>query len=253
MKKLLAIAAVAMASMAVYAQESPVKEDNTPKKNDFTAAVTLEYNSYANIEAQSDLLSVYEAKAMTQNWTDKKLMVGLEFGWFMNQNWKLEFGGGLSFSNHPGYTAVEGSAIEGDYEPGEGSIPSYRAVADEQVFAYRVFLGTDRYFRVKSVKNLTWYMGIRANFSYAQDQKKYDEVTSMGKTVAETWNLGGSYQMGVDYFVLPSLFVGASIAPFTYSYNVTSYRPQDGLKPLKADSHYFGFLAAPTVKVGFKF
>lgn len=252
MKKLLATAAIAVASMAVYAQESPVKEDNTPKKNDFTVAVTLEYNNFANIDAQSDMLTVYEAKAMTQNWTDKELMVGLEMGWFMNENWKLEFGGGLSFSNHPGKTGVMGTVEPGDeYEP--GMIPTYRAVADEHVFNYKVFVGADRYFRCQSIKNLAWYMGIRVNYSYGQDKKNYDDVYSMGRTIAETFNIGAGYQMGIDYFVLPGMFVGAQVTPVAYTFNRTSYRPQDGLAALKADSHFFGFLAAPTVKLGFKF
>ena len=38
-----------------------------------------------------------------------------------------------------------------------------------------------------------------------------------------------------------------------YTYNMTTLKPQEGLSNLDADSHNFGFLAAPTVKVGFKF
>ena len=82
---------------------------------------------------------------------------------------------------------------------------------------------------------------------------KYDEYVSMGKSVGETWNLRGSLTVGVDYFVLPAMYVGAQIDPLAYTYNMTTYKPQEGLGSLKADSHNFSMLAAPTVKVGFRF
>ena len=34
---------------------------------------------------------------------------------------------------------------------------------------------------------------------------------------------------------------------------MTTYKPQEGLSNLDADSHNYNFLAAPTLKIGFKF
>ena len=75
----------------------------------------------------------------------------------------------------------------------------------------------------------------------------------MGRSIGETWNLRGAITMGVDYFVLPAMYVGAQIDPFAYTYNMTTYKPQEGLSNLDADSHNYNFLAAPTIKIGFKF
>ena len=134
-----------------------------------------------------------------------------------------------------------------------GEIPNYRAVASAQSFAYNVSAGVDRYFNIKRVPNLMWYTGVRVGFAYGENEMKYDEETSMGKSVAESWNLRGALTIGVDYFVLPALYVGAQIDPFAYTYNKTTYNPQAGLGDLSADSHNYSVLAAPTLKIGFKF
>ncbi|MCE8577492.1 hypothetical protein K0E76_22615, partial [Bacteroides fragilis] len=114
-----------------------------------------------------------------------------EGGWFFKDQWKLNLGGGVSFTNNPGYPAVPGT-IDENTEIGDGSIPNYRAVADAQSFAYNVSAGVDRYFNIKRVPNLMWYTGVRVGFAYGENEMKYDEETSMGKSVAESWNLRGA-------------------------------------------------------------
>jgi len=203
-KRLLVLAVLPMLCLAVNAQNS--SKDNTPKKGDFTVAATVGYNSYTNVTAPSGLLTDYEVRALSTNWADKKLMVGFEGGWFFKDQWKLNLGGGVSFTNNPGYPAVPGTID-----------------------------------------------GIRVGFAYGENEMKYDEETSMGKSIAESWNLRGALTIGVDYFVLPALYIGAQIDPFAYTYNKTTYNPQAGLGDLSADSHNYSVLAAPTFKIGFKF
>lgn len=253
-KRLLLLAVMPMMCLAVSAQEASCKKDFTPKKGDFTLAATVGYNSYASVTALPGTMANYEVAALSTDWSDKKLMVGFEAGWFFNDLWKLNLGGGLNFTNNPGYSAVPGTMDENaSAEDNMGEIPGYRAVADAQTFSYNVFAGVDRYFKMKKVPNLMWYTGLRVGMAYAQNQMKYDEYESMGKSVGETWNLRGSLTMGVDYFVLPAMYVGAQIDPFSYTYNMTTYKPQEGLSNLDADSHNFSFLSAPTIKIGFKF
>lgn len=256
-KKLLLLAVMPMMCLAANAQEKSCSKDFTPKKGDFTLAATVGYNSYASVTAPSGLLTDYEVAALSTNWSDKKLMVGFEAGWFFKDLWKLNLGGGLNFTNNPGYSAVPGTIDDtnrgNSVEDNMGEIPNYRAVANAQSFSYNVFAGVDRYFKIKKVPNLMWYTGVRVGMAYAQNQMKYDEYETMGKSVGETWNLRGAITMGVDYFVLPAMYVGAQIDPFCYTYNMTTYKPQEGLSNLDADSHNFSLLAAPTIKIGFKF
>ncbi len=251
--RLLLLAVMPMVCLTANAQHGG-KKDFTPKKGDFTLAATVGYNSYASVSALPGTMANYEAAALSTDWSDKKLMVGFEAGWFFKDLWKLNLGGGLNFTNNPGYSAVPGTMDENaSAEDNMGEIPGYRAVADAQSFSYNVFAGVDRYFKMKNVPNLMWYTGLRVGMAYAQNQMKYDEYESMGKSVGETWNLRGAVTMGVDYFVLPAMYVGAQIDPFSYTYNMTTYKPQEGLSNLDADSHNFSFLSAPTIKIGFKF
>lgn len=255
-KKLLLLAVMPMMCLSMTAQEKSVSKDYTPKKGDFTVALTLGYNSYASVSALPSYQTDYEAMALSTNWSDKKLMVGFEAGWFFNDLWKLNLGGGLNFTNNPGYSAVPGTIDAGaNYSPEElmGEVPNYRAVADAYSFSYNVFAGVDRYFKMKNVPNLMWYTGLRIGTAYGLNEMKYDEPEAMGKSTAETWNLRVSATVGVDYYLLPALYVGAQIDPFGYTYNMTSYKPQEGLGTLDADSHNYSLLAAPTLKVGFKF
>jgi hypothetical protein len=255
-----------MTLMAHAQQQEAAPSTFTPQKGDFTVAATLEYNSYASVTALSGLLTDYEAAALPTSWADKKLMVGLEGGWFVNDLWKLNLGGGLSFTNNPGYPAVTGTidsssqatkdAATGSASAAEanmGEIPNYRAVANAQRFDYRLFTGVDRYFKIAKTPNLMPYVGARVGFVYSMNEMRYDEYETMGSSVAEGFNLQGALVAGADYFVAPGMYVGAQVSALSCIYNLTSYRPQEGLASLQADSFTYGVLAAPTIKIGFKF
>ena len=153
-KRLLVLAVLPMLCLAVNAQNC--SKDNTPKKGDFTVAATVGYNSYTSVTAPSGLLTDYEVRALSTNWADKKLMVGFEGGWFFKDQWKLNLGGGVSFTNNPGYPAVPGTIDDSNKnnsaDENMGEIPNYRAVADAQSFAYNVSAGVDRYFNLYSIK-----------------------------------------------------------------------------------------------------
>lgn len=249
--RLLVSAVIPMLCLAAHAQEC--KKDYAPKKGDITLALTVGYNSYASVSANSVSPTYVANAAQTINWSDQKLMVGFEAGWFVSDNWKLDLGGGLSFTNNPGYTGTPGMDNVDGIDNTIPGLPEYRAVADAQTLSYNVYAGIDRYFGISSVPNLKWYLGVRGGASFCQNQQKYDEPQSMGKMVGQTWNLQGAIAAGVDYYLLPALYIGAQINPFCYTYNKTTYKVQDGLKPSEADSHNFNLLAAPTLKLGFKF
>lgn len=248
--KIIVSAVLPMMCLSVAAQE---RSDNTPQKNNFTVAATLGYNSFTNVTALPGNLSNYEAAASTATWNDKKIMVGLEVGYFISDAWKLNLGGGLNFSHNPGYADRPGTIDEFSGDDTLGDIPNYRAVASQYNCNYDVALGLDRYFRAGNIRNLMWYTGLKVGFAYALNEKKYDEWTAMGKSVGETWSLRAGVAIGVDYYVLPALYVGFAVQPFAYSYNMSNFKPQEGLASLKADSHTYSILASPTLKIGFKF
>lgn len=249
-RRLLMSALLPMTCLCAAAQQG---EDNTPAKGDFTVAATLGYNSYTEATALPGNLTDYEAAAFATDWSKKKLTVGFEAGYFVSDKWKLSLGGGINFTHNPGYADKPGTMTLGmSGEDMVGEIPSYRAVASQYSCTYNVAAGLDRYFST-SVKNLMWYGGVRVGMAYSLNEQKYDEWTAMGKSVGESWSLRGALTIGADYYVMKGMYVGASVDPFAYTYNMTSFRPQEGLARLSADSSNFAILAAPTVKIGFRF
>lgn len=251
-KKIIILAVLPLLALAAIAQEKKECAAMTPRKGDFTVAVTAGYNSYTSVSALSGLQTNYEAAALSTNWSDKALMIGVEGGWFFKDLWKLSIGGGINFANNPGYTGVPGS-VDASEEAGDGTLPNYRAVADASTFSYQVFAGVDRYFALKQAPRLMPYVGIRVEFNYCLNEKKYDEAETMGKSIGEAWNLRGALTCGADYYLLPTLYAGVQVDFFSYTYCMTTYKPQEGLANLSADSHSYSLLAAPTIKIGFKF
>ena len=249
-KKLFILTVASLLGFTVYCQNST--EGNGPVKGDVAISGTVGYNSYVGKNAPSGLLNSYENAALSTDWFDSKLMIGIEGQWFFTNNWALRLGGGLGFTNQPGYPAKPGT-VDANSEAGDGSIPDYRAVGNGQNLKYNVYTGFDRYFQSKKVANLYFHAGILAGFAYGLNQVKFDEETSMGKSTGEAFNIRGALNCGVDYYVLPGMFIGLEVCPLAYTYNMTTIKPQTGLSNLSADSHNFAFLSAPTLKVGFKF
>ena len=245
--KFIWMAAVPLLCVSAHAQDCC----KSPKKGDITVAVTVGYNSYTDLKAQPGNLTDYQLEAVSASWNDKKLMVGIEGGWFFSDLWKLTLGGGLSFHTNPGYSSVPGT-VDGDSEPGDGSIPNYGSVAEQDGLQLNVFTGVDRYFKT-NINGLMPYVGVRMGYAYGRNTSKWDDDTMMGQSVGESFNVRGSATIGVDYFLSRGFYVGAQVDPFSYTYNKSTLRPQEGLANLEANSHHIGVLAAPTLKVGFKF
>lgn len=247
LRKLIILAVVPMLCLSANAQ----KEDRGPKQGDFTVAATVSYNSYTSMKAPAGNLTDYSLQAVSTNWNDKQLMVGIEGGWFFSDLWKLTLGGGLSITSNPGYAPVPGT-IDENTTAGDGSIPNYAAVASQSDIQFNVFTGVDRYFKTK-VCGLMPYVGVRVGYAYGRNSAFADDEEWMGKSIGESFNIRGAATMGVDYFLTDAFFVGAQVDPFAYTYNKSTVKPQAGLGNLEANSNNFSVLAAPTIKVGFKF
>lgn len=248
MKKILTIVTLSLLCVAgVKAQEL--------KKGDITVAVTVGYNQYNDINAFTNSTQPnYEAAAMEALTFNSPLAIGIEGNWFIKKDLALRFGGGLGYSYKPGYNALPGT-VNDNLSPDDnlGEIPGYRAVGNASSLRWNIFAGLNKYWALNAVPQLHFFVGGQAGFSYGLNQIKFNEETSMGISVGEGWTARISASVGVDYYVAPSFFIGFEVQPVQYAYNVTGFRPQDGLSVLQGDSHNFALLAAPTLKIGFKF
>lgn len=237
--KLLILAALPLISLTASAQKAP-------QKGDFTVALTMGYNNSTMKSADPSNWNSYSVSALSTNWNDKGLAVGIEGGWFFHDLWKVSLGGGMNITKKPGYTGIEGTGSE------FGDIPTYNTVADESYLQFTVTAGVDRYLKT-NVDGLMPYGGVRIGYAYGRNTKFWDDADFMGKSIGESFNLKSALTVGVDYFLTESIFVGAQVYPFAYTYNRTLIKPQEGLGNWAGNSHNFGILAEPTFKVGFKF
>ena len=95
-------------------------QEKGPKKGDFTVAATVSYNSNVMKNAEPGNWTDYNVAAASTNFSDQKLSVGVEGGWFFSDLWKLNLGGGMNISKHPGYSAVPGTYDPAQDEIGDG-------------------------------------------------------------------------------------------------------------------------------------
>lgn len=239
--------AVLLSGLTAHAQT----QQRGARQGDFTFGVTAGYNSSVMLSAKPGNQTSYSTSALSTNWNDKTLAVGVEIGWFFVDLWRLNFGGGFNITQTPGYPPVNGTYDENS-EPGDGSIPSYEGVAAKTTMQYSAHLGVDRYFDI-GVEGLYPYLGIKGGFAYGFEAASMDDETWTGKSVSEAYNIRGALTFGTDYFITQAFFIGASVDVFAYTYNFTVIKPQEGLAGLAADSHNFSALAAPTIKIGFVF
>ena len=239
-------AVLLLAGTAAQAQERGANQ------NDLTFAVTAGYNASVMQEAQPGNDYTYSLTAPSTNWNDKSLGIGVELGWFFVDLWRVNVGGGFSFTNTPGYPGVPGTFDFPGSELGDGSIPEYEAVVNRNTMQFNVSLGFDRYFRT-GVDGLLPYVGIKAGYAYGQDIAFKDDETWMGQSAGEAFNIRGAVTVGVDYYFTEAFFIGASVDPFAYTYCYTMVKPQAGLGALAADSHNYSAFAAPTIRIGFCF
>ena len=240
LRKLIILAVAPMMCLAASAQ------DNTPKKGDFTVAATVGANAYTNQNAVSGA-GTYDISLESQSidLASQKWMIGIEGGWFFHDLWKVTLGGGMNISTKPGYDAVEGATDAG--------LPGYNYVLNESTVQFNVYTGVDRYFdNLLNVDNLLPYAGVRLGYAYGRNSAQGD-ASWYGKSIGESFNIRTALTVGLDYFVNETFFVGVQVDPFAYTYNRCTLKPQEGIRNLEADSNNFSFIAAPTLKIGFKF
>lgn len=241
-------------------------------------AVTAGSNSHLSLNAQSGMLTSYQAMPLSVDWTDKALGLGIEGSLIFCDRWKLDLGGSLSGWNVPPRAMVPGtysttpqvadipsssegldphSTKGGSSESGSeyvmGEVPTYDAVNMQHKLNYTVYIASSYYFRIQNAPCLRPYLGLRFQASYAAASLREQDFESMGRSTAEAYTLASGVLFGVDYYFGRNFFVGASVEPFRYTYGVVAYRPQEGLSLAAADTHFFGVFAAPQLKIGFLF
>lgn len=240
MKRLLSVVVLSMFAMAgtVVAQDNPIY-----------LGVTLGYNNFLNANAG---YIPNAAEAASPSWTNKGAVLGFEAGAYLAPEIRVLVGGGFNRTNTPGHAntpAIYDNA-------GNVLVAGYGETPNRTNTNYMFFAGGD--FCPSMGGNVRPYGGVRFRSAYCLNTEKYkfDKATTIEgseKKFAETWNLGGAIVFGADYSFNGGLIVGCQFDLFSYTYAAVQYKSQAGVKPNVGKSRDFGFIAAPTLRVGFNF
>ncbi|MBR5644615.1 MAG: hypothetical protein IKW77_10560 [Salinivirgaceae bacterium] len=240
MRKLFSVVVLSVLAMAgtVVAQDNPIY-----------LGVTLGYNNFLNANAAN---IPNAAEAASPSWTDKGAVLGFEAGAYLAPELRVLVGGGFNRTVKPGHAytpAIYDNA-------GNMIVPGYGETPNRTNMNYTFFVGGD--FCPNMNGNVRPYAGIRGRGAYCLNTEKYvfDKAATIEgseKKFAETWNLGGAIVFGADYSFSGGLIVGCQFDLFSYTYAAVQYKSQGGVKPNVGRCCSIGFIAAPTLRVGFNF
>ena len=241
--RIFVLAAALLVCVSAFSQE----QQGRIKPVRFGVSVTAGSNAYAGISALPGSLATYGTQAQSANWMDKAPAFGVEGSMIFCDKWKVDLGGAFNMGFNPAYLGVEGTGNS------FGDIPTYRPVAAQQSLSFLVYVAGSYYFRIPAIPSLRPSLGLRAGYSYANNQQASPDENWMGISAAETGVISGAFIAGIDYYFSQHFFVGMGVDLVRYAYGFTAHRPQEGLGVLGADTHNFGFLGAPKIKIGFVF
>jgi hypothetical protein len=240
MKRLLSVVVLSMFAMAgtVVAQDNPIY-----------LGVTLGYNNFLNANAAN---IPYAAEAESPSWTNKGVVLGFEAGAYLSPEMRLLVGGGFNRTETPGHARTIGVTDE----LGNVIAPEYGETPNRTNMNYSFFIGGD--FCISMSGSVKPYVGLRGRGAYCINTEKYKfdaaaTIEGSQKKFAETWNIGGAVVFGADYSFNGGLIVGCQFDLFSYTYAAVQYKSQAGVKPNVGKSSDLGFIAAPTLRVGFNF
>ena len=240
MKRLLSVVVLSMFAMVgtVVAQDNPIY-----------LGVTLGYNNFLNANAAN---IPYAAEAESPSWTDKGAVLGFEAGAYLSPEMRVLVGGGFNRTVTPGHAKTLGVTDE----LGNVIAPEYGETPNRTNMNYSFFIGGD--FCISMGGNVKPYVGLRGRGAYCINTEKYkfDAATTIEgsqKKFAETWNIGGAVVFGADYSFSGGLIVGCQFDLFSYTYAAVSYKQQAGVDANVGRCSSTGFIAAPTLRVGFNF
>ena len=240
MRKLFSVVVLSVLAMAgtVVAQDNPIY-----------LGVTLGYNNFLNANAAN---IPNAAEAASPSWTDKGTVLGFEAGAYLAPELRVIVGGGFNRTVKPGHAYT--AAIYDN--SGNLLVPGYAETPNRTNMNYMFFAGGD--FCPNMNGNVRPYGGVRVRSAYCLNTEKYKfdkaaTIEGSEKKFAETWNLGGAIVFGADYSFSGGLIVGCQFDLFSYTYAAVQYKSQSGVKPNVGRCSSIGFIAAPTLRVGFNF
>ena len=147
--------------------------------------------------------------------------------------------------------------IEGDYTVPDMAIPEQQYVMAEAEYALQSQLGANWHFLTKNPR-ISPYVGAVAGFNWARINtvRPYtgddEDIVKTSCQAGQAWAVQGGVTAGIDFQMLPGLFLGLEVHPAMYQLTVLELHPTM-TEPYLVGNHSFKFMSAPRVKLGFRF
>lgn len=147
--------------------------------------------------------------------------------------------------------------IEGDNSIPDMVIPEQQYVNAEAEYALQTQLGANWHFNVKNPR-ISPYVGAVGGFNWARINtvRPYtgndDDIVTPSCQAGQAWAVQGGVTAGIDFQMLPGLFLGVEVHPAMYQFTVLELHPSL-TEPYLVGNHSIKFMSAPRVKLGFRF
>ena len=191
-------------------------------------------------------------------------LIGLQAQRFLTDNLAINLSFGMNINLTPSK-----DYIEGDYSVDKLPIQSSKYMEGRLTNVWNAAVGSNYYYNTQNERiNLYtgtlvgWQMGrIQAVLPYTGIEWSDDDddlaTEELGMYVpnsraGQVMALKAAMIAGVEYVVAEGLVFGFEIQPINYQYSILQICPK-AATTYTAQHHYVGFLAAPQMKIGFRF
>lgn len=190
-------------------------------------------------------------------------IVGVQGKYFWQDCWSVSFSGGMNIGVTPKKDYIEGRDLLVDPEI---ALPSSKYINATATNNWFVNAGVERYFKTKNAR-LFPYVGATVGFQMARVDTKEPytgnvveidgvevdtQVYVPAGKVGQMFAIKGAAVAGVEYNLMPGMFVALEIQPLAYRYDVIQIAPQ-GFGSYNLCHHNIKILDMPTLRVGFRF
>lgn len=209
-------------------------------------------------------------------------ILGVQGKYFWQDCWSVSFSGGLNIGVTPQKNYIENTVLDQN-KAGDVTVdlPSSRYVNATATNNWYVNVGTERYFKTGN-KRIFPYVGVQAGFQMARVETrepytgKMIDMDNMTSTVApalgevsdgtlveeqvyipagkigQMFGIKGAAVAGVEYDLMPGMFLALEFQPVSYRYDVIQIAPQ-GFDHYNLNHHNIKVFDMPTLRIGFRF
>lgn len=211
-------------------------------------------------------------------------ILGVQGKYFWQDCWSVSFSGGMNIGVTPKKDYIEPTVLDQDVQTGQitNQLPASKYINATATNNFFVNAGIERYFKTKN-QRIFPYVGATVGYQMARVETRepytgvmvdIDNMTTMpnpafgsdkptgtlveqqvyipaGK-IGQMFALKGAAVAGVEYDIMPGMFLALEFQPLSYRYDVIQIAPQ-GFSHYNLCHHNIKIFDMPTVRIGYRF